>query len=361
MKFFTILDRYIIKRFLSTFFVAIMLMIAIILIFDLSDKLGKFMDNEISAKKVIFEYYLSFIPFFVNVFMSLFVFISIIFFTSKMAAKSEIIAMLSSGISFFRILAPYFMAAFMLAVFSFVLGSFIIPPANKVRVKFENEYIYYRPNTETRNVHKQVSQGIFIYVKFFDVVNDIGHIFTIEQFEGNELVSKMYADNIFWDEDKQTWKANNYWIRNYKDKTDELITGEFIDTNIFITPSDIKETAVDIGTLNLIELNAFIEEQKLHGNDSLNEFIVEKHKRFALPFSMFILTFIAIAMSAKKIRGGTGLNMGIGIGLSFVYILFSKISDQWAFNGNMTPFFAVWTPNFIFAVISVFLYRFAPK
>ena len=361
MKYFTILDRYIIKKFLSTFFVAIMLIIAIILIFDLSEKLGKFMENQIPIKKIIVDYYFSFIPFFANIFMSLFVFISIIFFTSKMAGKSEIIAILSSGVSFYRILFPYFITALLLASLSFVLGSFIIPPANKVRIEFENEYIYYRPNTETRNVHKQVSKGIFIYVKFFDVVNDIGHIFTIEKFEGSELVSKMYADNIFWDEDKQTWKANNYWIRDYEEKTDVLVRGESMDTNIFITPEDIKETAVDMATLNLIELDAFIKEQKLHGNDSLNEFLVEKHKRYALPFSMFILTFIAVAMSSKKIRGGTGLNMGIGIALSFAYILFSKISDQWAINGNMTPFVAVWTPNFIFSFISVFLYKFAPK
>lgn len=336
-------------------------MIAIILIFDLSDKLGKFMENQIPIKRVIFDYYLSFIPYFANLFMSLFVFISIIFFTSKMAGKSEIIAMLSSGISFYRFLFPYFISALLLAAFSFVLGSFIIPPANKTRVEFENKYIYYRPNTETRNVHKQVSQGIFIYIKFFDVVNDIGHIFTMEKFEGNELVSKMYADNIFWNEEEQFWKANNYWIRDYKDKTDILVKGETLDTNIFITPRDIKETIVDMGTLNLFELNNFIKEQRLHGNDSLNEFIIEKHKRFALPFSMFILSFIAVAMSSKKIRGGTGLNMGIGIGLSFAYILFSKISDQWAISGSMTPFLAVWTPNFIFAFISVFLYRFAPK
>jgi lipopolysaccharide export system permease protein len=361
MKFFTILDRYIIKKFLSTFFVAIMLMIAIILIFDLSDKLGKFMDNQIPAKKVIFDYYLSFIPYYANLFMSLFVFISIIFFTSKMAGKSEFIAILSSGTSFLRILVPYFIAALFLASFSFALGSFIIPPANKTRIEFENQYIYYRPNLDTRDVHKQVSQGIFVYVKFYDVVNDIGHIFTIEQFEGSELVSKMYADNIFWDEEKELWRANNYWIRDYRAKSDIMTKGSSIDTNIYITPEDIKETAVDISTLNLIELNDYIKSQKLHGNDSLNEFLLEKHKRIALPFSMFILSFIGVTMSSKKVRGGTGLNMGIGIGLSFAYILFTKVSDQWAISGNMTPFFAVWTPNFIFSFISVFLYRFAPK
>lgn len=361
MKIFTVLDRYIIKRFLSTFFVAIMLMIAIILIFDLSDKLGKFMENKIPAKIVIFDYYLSFVPYYANLFMSLFVFISIIFFTSKMAGKSEFIAMLSSGISFFRILVPYFIAAFILALFSFMLGSFIIPPANKTRIEFENQYVYYRPNTDTRDIHKQVSEGVFIYVKFFDVVNDIGHIFTIEEFNGIELISKMYADNIFWDEEKQIWRANNYWIRDYKEQTDIVKKGTSIDTNIFITPDDIKETAVDIETLNFFELNDFIDEQKLHGNDSLNLFLLEKHKRIALPFSMFILTFIAVAMSSKKVRGGTGLNMGIGIGLSFAYILLQKLSDQWAISGNMTPFLSVWTPNFIFAFISVFLYRFAPK
>lgn len=361
MKFFTILDRYIIKKFLSTFFVAIMLMIAIILIFDLSEKIGKFMEQSIPFMLILKNYYLSLVPYYVNLFMSLFVFISIIFFTSKLAGKSEFIAMLSNGISFGRILVPYFTAAFILGSLSFLLGGYIIPPANKTRIEFEKKYIYYRPNTDTRDVHKQVSEGVFIYIKFYDIANDIGHVFTIEKFEGTKLISKMQADNIFWDTINNKWRANNYWIRDYKDKQDILTKGTAIDTNIFITPEDLEETTVNISTLNNRELSEFIEEQKLHGNDSLNEFLLEKHKRLALPFSTFILTFIGVAMSSKKVRGGTGINMGVGIFLSFAYILLQKLSDQWAINGSMSSFLSVWTPNFIFIAISVFLYRFAPK
>lgn len=361
MRLLNLIDRYITKKFLATFFVAILLMIAIILVFDFSEKVGQFMEKEIPVKSIIFDYYLSLVPYYVNMFMSLFVFISIIFFTSKMAGQSEIIAILSSGTSFFRLLKPYMFTAFLLFILSFTLGNFIIPYVNINRIEFQNKYITYRPTKDTRNVHKQIQPGIFVYMKFYDVNSDIGHIFTIEHFEDNKLVSKLYADNIFWNETKQTWRANNYWIRNFKALKDDFEKGVTIDTNLFITPKDIKETDVNIETLNFFQLNTFIEEQRLHGNDSLNDFLLVKHRRTALPFSTFILTFIAVAMSSKKVRGGTGLNIGIGIVLSFVYIMIQKLSDQWAINGSMTPFLAVWTPNFIFLVISVFLYRFAPK
>lgn len=357
----SILDRYIIKKFLGTFFVAIMLMIAIILVFDLTDKLGKFMDNQIPAKVIIFDYYLSLVPYYLNIFMALFVFISIIFFTSKMAVRSEFIAMLSSGISFMRIARPYFITAGILAAFSFALGNFIIPPANKKRIEFENKYVYYRPDNDMRNIHKQVKPGIFLYIKFYDRTNDIGHVFTIEKFKNNRLESKMYADNIFWNEKTKDWKANNYRIRDFRKLEDNFTKGEKIDTNLYITPDDIKENTVNISTLNFFELNDFIDEQKLHGNENINEFLLEKHKRLALPFSTFILAFIGVAMSSKKVRGGTGLNMGIGIALSFAYILLTKLSDQWALNGSLTPFLAVWMPNFIFIFVSALLYKFAPK
>lgn len=357
----TILDRYIITRFLGTFFVSIMLMIAIILVFDLSDKLGKFMDNQIPAKLIIFHYYLSLVPYYLNIFMALFIFISIIFFTSKMAGRSEFIAMLSGGISFMRIARPYFITAGILAAFSFLLGNFIIPPANEKRIEFEDKYVYYRPDKDLRNIHKQIEPGVFIYIKFFDKTNDIGHVFTIEKFDGSKLISKLYADNIFWDTIQNKWRANNYHIRGFEKYADYFEKGDHVDTNIYITPDDLKENATNISTLNFFELNDFIENLKLHGNEKINAFLLEKHKRIASPFSAFILAFIGVAMSSRKKRGGTGLYLGIGIALSFAYILLTKLSDQWALSGNLTPFLAVWTPNFIFIFISFFLYRLAPK
>ncbi len=336
-------------------------MIAVILIFDLSDKLGKFMEKQIPFKRILFEYYISLVPYYLHIFMSLFVFLGIIFFTSKMASKSEIIAMMSNGISFGRIFLPYLISAFILVVFSFLLGNFIIPASTQKRIEFENQFIYYRPNVHTNDVHKQISKGVFIYIKFFDPSTDIGHIFTIEKFDGTDLKSKMYADNIFWDEEKQLWQANNYWIRTYDTKQDIIETGDKIDTNIYITPNDIKESIIDIETLNLFELNQFIDEQKLHGNDSINEFILTKHKRFGFPFSIFILTFLGYVFSFKKKRGGTGINLGIGIVISSAFILFSKLSDQLAINGNLTPFLAVWLPNFIFVIISFIIYKFVSK
>jgi len=335
-------------------------MIAIIIVFDLTDKLNKFIENNLTFIDIS-KYYMGLVPFYLNLFMPLFVFLSIIFFTSKLAGKSEIIAVMSNGVSFKRLALPYFYTAFLLATLSFTLGNYIIPKANKSRIDFENKYILYHPSRETRDIHKQIKPGIFLYIKFFEKVNNIGHIVTIEKFENNVLVSKMSADNIFWDEKKEKWRANNYIIRNIHPYEDELIKGSFIDTNLFLTPKDIKETKINIETLNIKELNQFIKDQKLHGNENLNDFLIEKHQRTAIPFSTFILTFIALCLSSKKVKGGTGLNIGIGIVLSLMYILIQKLSNGWASSGAMTPFIAVWMPNIIFTFVAAATYPLAPK
>ncbi len=361
MRIFTILDRYIIKKFLTTFFISIILIISIVIIIDLSEKLGDFIEHKVPAKEIFFKYYLNFIPYYTNLFLFLFVFIAIIFFTSRMAAKSEIIAMISSGISFNRLLFPYMFSAFVIAVLSFLLGNFIIPPSNKIRIAFENKYIYYREPPETRNIHKQIRPGEYLYIKFYDTRNDIGHIITLEKFKGKYLISKTFADNMIWQKDKKKWQLNNYYTRFYGYKKDSLIYGFKIDTALMITPEDIKQTKIDISTMNYFELNKYIENQKLHGNEHINEFLLEKHKRIAFPFSTFILTFIGVSLSAKKRRGGTGLNIGIGFALSFAYIFFMQITDSLATKGGLPPGLSAWMPNIIFGIIAILTYPFAPK
>lgn len=360
MKLFTKFDKYIFNKFISTFTISIILMIAIIIVFDLSDKLNKFVDNKIGYLEII-KYYLGLVPFYINLFMPLFVFLSIIFFTSKLAGKSEIIAAMSNGVSFQRLSLPYFYTAFLLALLSFTLANYIIPKANKNRIEFENQYIYYHPSSENHDIHKQIKPGIFLYIKFFEPANNIGHIVTIEKFKDNVLVSKMSCDNIFWDEKKQKWRANNYMIRDIKPFEDKTTKGAFIDTNLYLTPQDIIETKINSEILNTGELNQVIKDQKLHGNENINEFLIEKYQRTAIPFSTFILTFIALALSSKKVKGGTGLNLGIGITLSLLYILIQKLSNGWASSGSMTPFFAVWMPNIIFTFVAASTYPLAPK
>ncbi len=360
MKLLTKFDKYIINKFFWTFTVAILLTIAIIVVFDFTDKLPKFIENNLKSGQIA-KYYLSVVPYYLNLFMPLFIFLAIIFFTSKMAGKSEIIAALSSGVSFFRLLLPYFYTTFIFAMLSFYLANFVIPHTNKKRIEFESKYIYYRPPSETRNIHKQIQPGVFLYIKYFDIVNNVGHNVTIEKFENNVLVSKLSADNIFWDANKQKWRANNYIIRHIKKYQDDFEKGAMIDTNLYITPQDIKETKVNIETLNMPELNKFIADQKLHGNEHINDFLIEKYQRTAIPFSTFILMFIAVAMSSKKKRGGTGLNIGIGLVLSLFYILLQKISNGWATSGAFSPLVAVWLPNIIYTFIAAALYPLAPK
>ncbi len=357
-----ILDRYIIRKFLSTFFLSIAMIIAIAIVLDLSEHLTKFLDNKVPLKKIIFDYYLNFVPYYTNLFLFLFVFISVIFFTSKMAAKNEIIAIQSSGISFFRLLRPYMFAALIVAMLSWFLGNFIIPPSNKKRVAFESKYFYHRSPFTTRHIHKQVNPGVFLYIQFFDMRTNIAHTFSIEHFENSRLKSKLLAKYAKWDSVKNKWVAYDYFIRDYYGEYDKLTYGKEIDTAVNLTPEDLKTKQVDITTLNLIQLNNYIKKEKLRGSENINEYLLEKYKRTAYPFSTFILTFLGVAISSKKQKGGTGLNIGIGIALSFAYIFFMQLSDQFAIKGGMDPLIAVWIPNIIFTVIAfVSYFIFAPK
>ncbi len=356
------IHRYIIKKFLVSFFIAIVLIILIAVVFDLSQHLNKFIDNKIPFKEIIFKYYINFIPYYTNLFASLFVFISVIFFTSKMAAKSEIIAMLASGISFWNLLIPYMISAFIIASISWYLGNYVIPPSNKKRIAFENKYFYHRGPLITRNIHKQSSPGVFLYIQYFDTRNNIAHTFSIEHFEGHKLVSKLFARYANWDSLKNKWVVYDYFIRKYGKFQDQLTYGHQLDTAVNIKPEDLKTINIDITTLTLPQLKKFIKREKLRGSENINAYMLEKYKRTSSPFSIFILTFLGFALSSKKTRSGTGLNLGIGIALSFTYIFFMQISDQFCLKGGMNPLIAVWIPNIIFAAIALLTYFiFAPK
>ena len=355
------IDIYIIKKFLGTFFFSILIIISIAIVFDLSENLDDFIEHDLSLSKIILEHYLNFIPYYVNLFLFLFVFISVIFFTSKMAINSEIIAILSSGISFNRLLLPYFISALVLAILSATLSNFIIPPANKVRLEFEGKYLHSRHYGNSKNIHKQISPGVYIYIEYYDIQTDIAHKFSIEKFENKKLVSKLFSNNARWDTTINKWNVSHYYIRQYKDTTDIISFGENIDTAINIYPIDFKRTITDVTTLNYWELNDFIAEQRMHGTENIDGFLLEKYRRIAFPFSTFILSFIGVSLSSRKKRGGTGINLGIGILISFSYILFMQISDQFSIKGNFPPLLSVWIPNIIFTIVAYFVYRIAPK
>jgi lipopolysaccharide export system permease protein len=355
------LDAYIVKKFIFTFFIALILIIGIVIIFDISEKVDNFVNKEAPLKAIIFDYYVNFVPYFMNMFSPLFVFITVIFFTSKMAADSEIVAILSCGISFHRMMRPYIFSATVIALFSLVLNLFVIPTANKTRIDFEGKYVKNRTKT-MRNVHYQISPGEFVFVESFSTWNNTAYRMTLEKIEDNKLVSKLSAETAVWDTTFQGWKMKKYFIREYSDNLEDKIrSGKQLDTVINLTLKDFYHNEKTVETLTYHELNDLIATQKMRGDTNVKFSLIEKHKRFALPFSAFILTIMGVALSSKKRRGGIGWNIGIGIALSFSYILFLKFSEMFVHTGTLTPAVALWLPNILFAFIAIFLYRIAPK
>lgn len=356
------LDLYIIRKFLGTFFFCLVLILCIVVVFDVSEKLEKFIENDAPVKAIIFDYYMNFIPYFANVFSSLFTFISVIFFTSKMAYDSEIIAILSTGISFKRFLYPYFISACIIAVFSFVLGGFIIPNANQKRIQFQEQFMGKKYSNRESNIHRQIAPGIFIYMSSYSVASNMGYDFSIEKFEGDTLKSKLISSRIAWDKEKEKWIITNWKLRELDGDKEAYTMGKQLDTLLGFMPSEFSEDPSRIKEqLTLPELEEYIDRMKLRGSSNVVEFQIEKYKMWANTFATFILTLIGVSISSRKIRGGMGFHLGLGLLLSFSYILFMQFSTVFATNGNMNPLLAVWIPNILFSVIALFVYRTAPK
>lgn len=355
------LDIYIIKKFLGTFFYALLLIICIVIIFDISEKIDDFLEREVPLKIIVFDYYFNFIPYFANLFSALFTFISVIFFTSKLTSNSEVIAILSSGISYKRFLFPYFISSFILAIFSFVLINWIIPPANKKRLEFEEQWYRVKYWNKDRNIHRQIEPGIFIYMESYNNSYDIGYKFSIEKFEGGQLISKIISDYIQWDTVKNKWNITNYQQRDFVNGHEEISTGRKIDTTINMYPEDFSRRTNIVEAMNYQQLNDFIQQEIEIGSDNVIMWEIEKHKRWAYPFSTFILTLIGVCLSSRKTRGGIGLNIGLGILLAFSYIMFMQVSTVLATNASMNPILAVWIPNILYAIIGVYLYSKASR
>ena len=357
-----ILDRYIISKFLSTFFFALLMIIVITVVFDISERIDDFIDKKAPLNAIVFDYYFNFIPYFISLFSSLFIFISVIFFTSKMAAQTEIIAILSSGISFRRFLYPYFIGACILAAFSFVINDMIMPSANKKRLDFEDKYLKNPVIYLERNVHKQVEPGLFVYLEQFSNSTETAYKFSMERYKGDRMVSKLMSENALWNKEKEKWTIRDYYIREIDSLGYETLqSGASIDTTINLHPSEFKRRVNFIETMSIVQLKEFIENLKMQGSDNVNSFLIELHKRIAFPFSTFILTLIGVSLSTRKVRGGIGIHLAIGIAIIFLYILFMQFSAEFATKGNLNPVLAAWIPNIIFGLVAAFLYRLAPK
>lgn len=356
------LDWYIIKKFLGTYVFAIALIISIAVIFDFNENVDKFTDNEAPWSAIIFDYYLNFIPYFANLFSPLFVFIAVIFFTSKLAENSEIIAMFSTGMSFHRLMRPYMISAAVIALATFLLGSYIIPRGSVTRLDFEIKYKKKRQSTSARNVQLEVDSGVIAYIGSYSDYNKTGTRFFLDKFEDKQLVSRLTARSIVYDTASvHHWTIKDYTVRELDGMKERINKGEQMDTIINMEPSDFLILRNQQEMLTSPELKDYIDKQKRRGFGNIKEFEIEYHRRIAMSFASFILTIIGVSLSSKKMKGGMGLNLGIGLGLSFSFILFQTISSTFAINGNMSPIIAVWIPNLLFAVIAVYLYIKAPK
>lgn len=359
MRWYKTIDLYISKKYLGTFFYAISLILGIAIIFDISENLDDFISKEIPTKVIVLEYYLNFIPYFGNLFAPLFTFIAVIYFTSKMAYNTEIIAILSSGVSYSRLMRPYMISAAIITTMSFLLGNFVIPPANTKMINFKDHYIKSRAVGNQRDIHRQIEPGVYIYMQSFNS-NNIGYRFTLERFDGAKLVEKLTAQNIRWDEKDKTWVINTYWKRTIHDDYEEIEKGYRLDTALNMSPKDFIVLKNEMETYKTPDLIHEIDQMKMRGVNTV-EWEIEKHKRMANPFSTFILTIIGVSLASRKIKGGLGFHLGLGLLLAFSYILFMQISTVFAINGGTPPIVAVWIPNVVYAIIAFFLYRWAAR
>jgi lipopolysaccharide export system permease protein len=355
------LDWYIIQKFLGTFFYAISLIILIVIIFDLSEKIDDFIEKSAPLYEIVFVYYLNYIPYFINLFGPLFTFIAVIYFTSRLAFNTEIVAILSSGISFYRMLLPYLVAAVFLAILSVYLSNVLIPQANQKRLAFEETYIRGVRQFKERDIHMQIRPGEFIYLESYNDRLNIGYKFALEKITDGDLTYKIIADRAEWIDSTKTWSLRNYYARTINGYEETMVSGTRKDTMLRFSPNDFIQNLRDMETLNFRELQDFIDNERLKGSENIKFYLVEKHRRIANPFASLVLTLIGVALSSRKVRGGIGVHLGVGLLLSFSFILFMQISTTFATNGNLPASLAVWIPNIAYAILGVYLMRKAPK
>lgn len=361
-----LIDGYIIRKFIGTYFYSIILIISISIVFDINENLAKFTANNAPMRAIVFDYYANFVPYFANLFSPLFVFIAVIFFTSKLAGNSEVIAMMACGMSFKRLLRPYMISAALISVLNFYLGSYVIPKGTIVKHDFEAQYknSKNKKNTFASNVQLQVDRGVIAYISRYDDIRKTGYGFSLDKFEKKKLVSHMTANVIHYDtisDSRYHWKAVNYKIRELKGLREHISTGMEIDTMIMMEPMDLIFSKGQQETFTSPELKRYISKQKDRGSSNVVQYEVEYHKRIASCFASFILTVIGASLSARKRKGGMGLALGVGLALSFSYILLQTVSSTFAINAGTPPMLAAWIPNILYVFIAYYCYKKAPN
>jgi lipopolysaccharide export system permease protein len=364
-----ILDKYILKKVLSTFFFVVLILVAIIVVIDITEKMDKFSKNHLSGQTV-FGYYLDFAPWVAGLITPITVFIAIVYVTSRMAAHTEIIAMLSSGMSFRRLLVPYFVASSVIAIISFVLNGWIIPQSNRSRLAFEMQYFNNKYYFDKRNVHMQVQPNVYLFIQNFNNQSNTGYQFTLERFKDNKLIDKLTADNIQWDSTKQKWIMRYWHLKHVNDVFErtasakspiEITSGDARDTVLTISPKDFENEERKFDGMTINELSDYIAKLKFRGSTGVEAYEVEKQIRFSSPFTIFVLVFMGVIVSSRKSRGGTGFQIALGFLLSFIFILFFMMARTFAETGSLAPTLAAWLPNIVFGTISSFMYKYVPR
>jgi lipopolysaccharide export system permease protein len=376
-----LLDKYILKRFLSTFFFVVLILLAVITVIDLTEKMDKFAKAELGAVEIA-GYYLDFIPWIGSLVTPITIFIATVYVCARMAGHTEIVAILSSGVSFRRMLVPYFLGAFVVAIVSFILNGWIIPNSNKSRLAFELQYLKNKYYFDQRNIHLQVAPNTYLYMQNYNNTNQTGYHFTMERFENNRLIEKLTANRIEWDTTKQKWILRDWMIKRIDAifetpsrpeaipgfettksviTTDSVIRGTQKDTTLVIHPKEFESDYRKYDGLTLNELNDYIKTLRSRGSTGVEVYEVEKYTRYSAPFTIFILVFMGAIVSSRKSRGGTGVQIALGFLLSFVFILFFTLFRTFAETGSLPPEISVWIPNIIFGIISLFMYKYVPR
>ena len=364
-----LLDRYILAKILATFFFVLLILVAIIVVIDLTEKVDKFTQNNLSTLTIL-GYYLDFVPWIAGLISPIIVFIAIVYVTGRLAAHTEIIAMLSAGISFPRLLLPYFVGATIIAGITFVLNGWVIPQSNKTRLDFELTYFKNRPYYDRSNIHLQIEPNVIMFIQNYNTQSNIGYQFTLERFDENRLVEKLTSENITWDTTKRTWHLKMwkrkfvdsvFFVRNNATMFDLRTSGTDLDTALNIKPVDFENEEGKYDGMTIPELTEHIKKLRFRGATGVETYEVERHIRFAAPFTIFVLVFMGVLVSARKSRGGTGFQIVMGFILAFIFLIFFLLTRTFAETGALPPFLAAWLPNITFAIIAAFMYRYVPR
>ncbi|MEJ8804239.1 LptF/LptG family permease [Pontibacter sp. H249] len=356
-----LLDKYILKKFLTTFVFVVLILVSVILVIDFTEKNDDFIKHNVAIGEIIFDYYLNLIPYYANMLSPITVFIATVFVTAKLASHTEIVAILGSGVSFRRLLVPYLIGSSIIAAVIFVLIGWVIPNANKESVAFQIKYTKSTFTYDSRNIHIKVAPETYVYMESYNVTAHVGYNFAIESIDKTNLKSKLTSNNVRWDPEKEKWHMDNYVLRTFNGEKETIHKGGALDTTLNLTPKDFESTYKLEQTMTLTELNRFIDEKKSRGADDLETYLIEKYERFSYPFAIIILTIIGVIVSARKARGGVGFQIALGFFLAFIFIIFVITSRSLAQVGDIPPSIAAWIPTIVFTGIGFILYRYVPR